>query len=330
MQGMIAIEEHFLPPGRTDLLSNPGWPAETWKTVTDALLDTEQRLERMDELGVEMAVLSCASDGIQAIADAQQAIDTAQEANDALADVVRAHPGRYAGFAALPMQDVAAAVGELDRAVGELDFKGAMVNGYSNLGDIDTALYYDDSAYDPLWERFQALEVPFYLHPRNPLPSQRRIYEGREALLGPTWAFGAETAMHALRMMVGGVFDRFPDLTVVLGHLGELLPFAIRRLEQRMAWLPNVNLERRPSEYLRDNFWITTSGNYHTASLVGIILELSADRVVFAADYPFERMSDGTEWLDTVPISDRDRLGIGRTNVQRLLKLELPALGGAR
>lgn len=330
MNGKIVIEEHFLPPGRTDLLSNPGWPAETWNTVTEALLDTERRLELMDQGGIDLAVLSLASDGIQAILDPHEAVATAQEANDALAAVVRAHPDRYAGFAALPMQDVPAAIAELDRAVGQHGFKGAMVNGYSNLGDLETALYYDDPAYDPLWERFEALGVPFYLHPRNPLPSQRRIYQGREALLGPTWAFGAETAAHALRMMVGGVFDRFPNLTVVLGHLGELLPFAIRRLEQRMAWLPNVRLERRPSEYLRDNFWITTSGNYHTASLIGIILELSSEQVVFAADYPFERLPDGTQWMDSVPISDRDRLAIGRTNAQRLLKLELPADGGGR
>lgn len=321
MKGKIAIEEHFLPPGRPDLLSNPGWSAEAWTQITNALMDTEARLELMDRGGVELAVLSLASDGIQKILDPQTAVATAREANDALATVVAAHPERYSGFAALPMQDVAAAGSELDRAVTELGFRGALVNGYSNLGDLDTALYYDDPAYDPLWERLVALDVPLYLHPRNPLPDQRRIYEGRPELLGPTWAFGAETAMHALRMIVGGVFDRFPQLTIVLGHLGELLPFAIRRLEQRLARLPDVMLERSPSSYLRDNFWITTSGNYHTASLVGILLELGSERVVFAADYPFEYLHDGTDWMDAVPISDRDRELIGRENVKRLLKL---------
>jgi 2,3-dihydroxybenzoate decarboxylase len=321
VKGKIAIEEHFLPPGRPDLLSNPGWSAEAWTQITNALMDTEARLELMDRGGVELAVLSLASDGIQKILDPQTAVATAREANDALATVVAAHPERYSGFAALPMQDVAAAGSELDRAVTELGFRGALVNGYSNLGDLDTALYYDDPAYDPLWERLVALDVPLYLHPRNPLPDQRRIYEGRPELLGPTWAFGAETAMHALRMIVGGVFDRFPQLTIVLGHLGELLPFAIRRLEQRLARLPDVMLERSPSSYLRDNFWITTSGNYHTASLVGILLELGSERVVFAADYPFEYLHDGTDWMDAVPISDRDRELIGRENVKRLLKL---------
>ena len=322
MQGKFAIEEHWLPPGREDLLTPPpGWSPEECARITDALLDTERRLERMDAGGIEFAVLSLASDGVQAILEAPRAVESAAEANDALASAIAAHPDRYGGFAALPMQDPEEAAGELDRAVNELGLRGALVNGYSNLGDAGTALYYDDPAYDPLWERFVSLDVPLYLHPRNPLPDQRRIYEGREALLGPTWAFGAETAVHALRMIVGGVFDRFPRLTIVLGHLGELLPFAIRRLEQRMAHIATVRLQRTPSRYLGENFWITTSGNYHTPSLVGLLLELGSERVVFAADYPFEELSDGTDWMDTVPVSDRDRERIGRENVRRLLKL---------
>jgi predicted TIM-barrel fold metal-dependent hydrolase len=321
VKGKIAIEEHFLPPGRTDLLSSPGWSPEAMVQIARALTDTEDRLALMDEGGVEMAVLSLASDGIQNILDPGAASETAREANDALRAVVATHPDRYAGFAALPMQDPLAAAAELDRAITELKFCGALVNGYSNLGDLDTALYYDDPIYDPLWERMVAHDVPLYLHPRNPLPSQRRIYAGRAELLGPTWAFGAETAVHALRMIVGGVFDRFPQLKIILGHLGELLPFAIRRLEQRMSRLPDVTLERPPSSYLRENFWITTSGNYHTPSLVGILLELGSERLVFAADYPFEHLHDGTEWIDTVPISDRDRALIGRENVKRLLRL---------
>ena len=321
MQGKIAIEEHFLPVGRTDLLSSPGWSDEAMAEIVAALEDTEERLRLMDEGGVEMAVLSLASDGIQIMLDAGEAAAAARQANDALHAVITGHPDRFAGFAALPMQDVGMACQELDRAVGELGFRGALVNGYSPLGDPQTPRYYDDPAYDPLWERMVALEVPLYLHPRNPLPDQRRIYDGRPELLGPTWAFGAETAVHALRMMLAGVFDRFPELTIVLGHLGELLPFAIRRLDQRLARRSDVVCRRAPSAYLRDNVWITTSGNYHTPSLVGILLELGAERLVFAADYPFEHLHDGTDWIDAVPISDRDRALIGRDNARRLLKL---------
>lgn len=321
MIGKIALEEHFVPAELTELITNPGWGPEAWRQTLDLLTDTEQRLEKMDRAGVELAVLSLGSNGLQDVLDPGRAAALAREANDALAQVVAAHPDRYLGLAALPMLDVDAAAAELDRCVSTLGFKGALVNGYSSDGTPDTGRYYDDPRYDPLWERFAALDVPFYLHPRNPLPDQRRIYEGREQLLGPTWAFGAETAVHALRMLIGGVFDRVPELTVVLGHLGELLPFAIRRLEQRLSRRADVDLARPAADYLQDNFYLTTSGNYHTPSLIGILLELGADRLMFAADYPFEQLDDGAAWLDNVPISDSDRRKIASENACRLLHL---------
>ena len=168
--------------------------------------------------------------------------------------------------------------------------------------------------------------MPFYLHPRNPLPTQRRIYESREALLGPTWAFTVETATHCLRLIVSGLFDRLPQLQVIIGHMGELLPFAIQRTEQRLSHLPSVRLERSLQEYLRENFWLTTSGNFHTPSLIGTLLQVGADRVLFAADHPFERMAQAAAWFDHLPISEADRVKIGRTNAQRVLKLESPSL----
>lgn len=122
-------------------------------------------------------------------------------------------------------------------------------------------------------------------------------------------------------MIVGGVFDRFPRLTVVLGHLGELLPFAIRRLEQRLSRRTDVDLARPASAYLQDNFYLTTSGNYHTPSLIGILLELGSDRILFSADYPFEALADGARWMDEVPISDRDRRKIAAENARALLGL---------
>ena len=173
-----------------------------------------------------------------------------------------------------------------------------------------------------------ALGVPFYLHPRNPLPTERRYYEGREALLGPTWAFTVETASHCLRMMVSGLFDRFPELTVVIGHMGELLPFAVARTEQRLSHIPSVSLQRGPQEILRENFFITTSGNFHTQSLQGAIMQVGADRILFAADYPFERTAEAAEWFDAVPISEPDRLKIGRTNAERLLGIDAGRLAG--
>lgn len=319
MQGKVAVEEHFVPPGLEELISGVGWSPDEWRRVVDRLRDTERRLEEMDRVGIELAVLSLGAFGVQDVPQPARAVDLARRANDALAEIVAARPDRFAGFAALPLQDTAAATAELERAVAELGLRGALVNGFSTVGDADTGAYYDDEAYLPFWERVEALGVPFYLHPRNPLPGQQRIYEGRTELLGPTWAFAVETGTHALRLITSGLFDRFPRLTVVVGHLGEFLPFALPRLEQRLTHIPHVQLERPPTQVLRENFFITTSGNNHTTSLLAILSELGADRLLFATDYPFEEMEDGATWFDDAPISEGDRLKIGRTNGLRVL-----------
>jgi gamma-resorcylate decarboxylase len=317
MDGKIAIEEHFVTPELEDLVLNPGWPADAFRKTLDRLEDFEgERLEVMDRHGIEMSVLSLASDGIQGIDDPADALARARQANDALAAIVANRPDRFAGFAAVALQDPAAAAHEAERAVRELGFRGVLVNGYSN-----GAPYYDDERYLPFWEAMEGLGVPFYLHPRNPLESQRAIYDGRPELLGPTWAFAVETATHALRLIVSGLFDRFPKLTVILGHLGEGLPFQTYRLEQRLKRRADVSLERLPTQVLRENFYVTVSGNYHTASLIGVLLELGADRVMFAADHPFEDVADGASWFDAVAISESDREKIGRLNVLRLLGL---------
>jgi predicted TIM-barrel fold metal-dependent hydrolase len=261
-------------------------------------------------------VLSLASDGIQAIEDPALAVRRAREANDALAARVALHPDRFAGLAAVALQDPAAAASEARRAVGEPGFHGVMVNGYSN-----GAPYYDDERYLPFWEAMEGLGVPFYLHPRNPLESQREIYAGRPELLGPTWAFGVETATHALRLIVSGLFDRFPSLTVVLGHLGEGLPFQTYRLEQRLKRRADVTLERLPTVVLRENFYVTISGNYHTPSLVGVLSEMGADRVMFAVDHPFEDVADGADWFDALSLDDDVRSRIAHGNASRLLGL---------
>jgi len=318
LDGKIAVEEHFAGPALDELISKIGWEPDDWARVESRLQDVDLRLAEMDRLGIEKAVLSLGAFGVQDIPDAAHAVELAVQANDALAETIAAHPSRFAGFAALPMQDTDAAIGELERCITTLGFKGALVNGYSATG-ADGALYYDDERFIPFWERVQALGVPFYLHPRNPLPDQRRIYEGRPELLGPTWAFAVETGTHALRLITGGLFDRFPELTVIIGHLGEFLPFALPRLEQRMSHLKHVQLQKPATQYLRDNFFITTSGNTHTASLVALLLEVGADRLLFAADYPFEEMEAGATWFDQVPISETDRAKIGHGNARRLL-----------
>ena len=317
----IALEEHFVTPELGHCIAAVGWPAEAWRRVIAALEDVDgRRLEEMDAAGIERAVLSLGSDGIQSITSRSEAVAIARDANDALAEVVAQRPDRFSGFAALPMQDPEAAAAELERAVGKLGFVGALVNGFSELGNGDIA-YYDQPEYDDLWMTVQRLGVPFYLHPRNPLPGHIRAYEGRSELLGPTWAFGVETATHALRLIVSGLFDRHPRAQVVLGHLGETLPFAIARLQQRIAHRADVKFQRAPRQVLRENFHVTISGNYHTPSLIGILLELGADRVLFAADHPFEDMADASTWFDALPIAGADREKIARTNAIALLGL---------
>jgi predicted TIM-barrel fold metal-dependent hydrolase len=314
MDGKVAIEEHFVTPGLEDLVLNPGWAPEAFRRTLDALEDVDGHLEIMDRYGIAVSVLSWASDGIQGIDDPALAVRRASEANDALAARVAAHPDRFAGFAAVAMQDPAAAAAEAERAVRELGFKGVLVNGYSN-----GCPYYDDERYWGFWEALDALDVPFYLHPRNPLESQRELYRRRPELLGPTWAFGVETATHALRLMVSGLFDRFPKLTVILGHLGEGLPFQTYRLEQRLKRRTDVSLQRPPTTVLRENFHVTISGNYHTPSLIGVLSEMGADRVMFAVDHPFEDVADGAEWFDALDVGEDDRRNIGRLNAERLL-----------
>ena len=321
MQRKIAVEEHYVLPSMKDRMPpTPFWHDNYSSEVRDRMADTgERRLAAMDEAGVERMVLSLGGAAIQDELDVAHAVERARTANDALAAIVAGHPDRYSAFASLPMQDPEAAAAELERTVREHGFKGALVNGYTSMGNLDSPSYYDEPRYLPFWERLAALGVPFYLHPRNPLPSQLRIYEGRRELIGAAWSFAVETGTHALRLITSGLFDRCPGATVIIGHMGELVPFAISRLEARISHARAVTLQKPASEYLRTNFYATTSGNFHTPSLVATIAQMGADRIMFAVDYPFETLQDGASWLDAAAISEDDRTKIARTNAERLL-----------
>jgi 2,3-dihydroxybenzoate decarboxylase len=319
MLGKIAIEEHVITEGFSAGASMPPDEPE----LAERMVDTgEMRLAEMDASGVQISVLSLTAPGIQGETDARSAIEKAVRFNDGLAEVVSRHPDRYLGFAAVPMQDPEAAADELQRCVGRHGFRGALVNGYTGAEDGERATYYDDRRFDPFWERAQALAVPVYLHPREALVSQRLAYEGYPEIVRAAWGFGVETGTHAIRLILGGVFDRHPRLQVVLGHLGETLPFAVWRLEHRVNLRPHGKVLERPvSAYLRENFHVTTSGNFSTRALLATIAELGADRVLFAADYPYESMRHAAEWFDAVPLNPTDLARIGRRNAERLLGL---------
>jgi 2,3-dihydroxybenzoate decarboxylase len=330
MQGKIALEEHFMLPtfaayGARVPHSASNDPAY-FADIQQRLGESTRRLEDMDRCGIELMVLSLTQPGIQGISDARVAVETARRMNDELAErFIAAHPTRFAGFAALALQDVAAAGDELERAVKQLGFKGAMVNGYSNIGDDDTAQYLDEPPLWEFWERVEALDVPVYLHPRSPPPSQQRAYAGYPALVSSAWGFGVETATHTLRLMLSGLFDHFPGLTIILGHLAEGLPFLLPRVEHRLRHATPEARGRHTkpvTDYLRDNFYVTTSGAFRTQALIDTMLEVGTDRLLFSVDYPYETLPEQSDWFDAAPISEPDRQKIGRLNAARLLRLQ--------
>jgi gamma-resorcylate decarboxylase len=316
----IALEEHFALP---DTLGNSEqyFTADVWAKMKHRLLDIhEERVAEMDRRGIETMLLSLNAPGIQAMPDVNEAIEVARRSNDYLAEQVARNQRRFQALAALPMQDPEEALKELSRAVKDLGFRGALVNGFTQVGD--SAAYYDLPQYRPFWEMVEKLDVPFYLHPREPLDSQRRIYEGHPWFLGSAWAFGVETAMHALRLMGSGLFDRYPRLRIILGHLGEGLPYNIWRVDHRLSKTPRGIPARKPmAKYLRENFYLTTSGNFRTPTFLDAIAEVGVDRILFSVDYPFEELSEAVEWFKGAEISEADRLKIGRTNAENLFKL---------
>lgn len=326
MQGKIGLEEHFAIA--ETLNDSKGFLGEAvWPELEKRLLDIQEyRLRQMDAGGMQLMLLSLNAPAVQAIPDPRRAVEIARRANDFLAAEVQKRPERFQGLAALALQDPDEAARELQRCVRELGFKGALVNGFSQVREAQSMVYLDDARYRGFWAEVEKLDVPFYLHPRNPLPSAAQIYEGHPWLLGPTWAFGQETAVHALRLMASGLFDAHPRLQVVLGHLGEGLPYSIWRVDNRNAWTgqpPRYPAKRKLGEYFQQNFHLTTSGNFRTQTLIDAMLEVGADRIMFSTDWPFENIDHAARWFDTAAISEDDRRKIGRGNAIRLFRLSL-------
>ncbi len=316
--GKIAFEEHFMTPGFEEyskaflgLIS-----AEEGARLARQLADFDgERITIMDKAGIEMSILSQTGPAVQGEADTTRAIKRARASNDFLAERVLAHPDRLAGFAMLPMQDPAAAADELERAVGDLGFKGSLVNGHTN------GVYLDDPKYDVFWERMQALDVPLYLHPTTS-PVQPVCYADHPVLHGATWGWGVETGSHALRLLFSGVFDRFPDLKIILGHMGEGLPFLRWRFDSRFAtYSMGVELRRKPSEYIGTNIVITTSGVCSHPTLLAAIGEMGPEAVMFSVDYPYESSEIAAAFIDTAPLDEETRRMVCRDNAVKLFKL---------
>ncbi len=314
----IVLEEHFSTPVlgeyATDVVSvvDP----EFLKYVKPRLMDMEQmRLDDMDRNGIDMCVLSANSPGVQLEKDAALATRVAAEMNDLLGAQMQKYPTRYSGFAHLALQDPDGAAEELERCVKHLNMRGALINGTTG-GD-----YLDHPRFSPVWERAEALGVPIYLHPGD-APTMPSNEKGYTEMAGPGWAWGAETAGHALRIIYGGVFDRFPKATLVLGHMGETLPYILWRLDSRYKMLRHTNdIQMLPSEYVRRNIMITTSGCFSNEPLLCAIAALGSDRIMFSVDYPYEYTSEGVHFIENAPLSEADMEKICHGNVERLLQL---------
>src|ERR1700726_987286 len=272
----IALEEHFLSPGLVEYWRPtmtevaPERSEYFFRNLTDF---GELRQQSMDDAGIARSVLSIAGPGVQAERDAATATRGARESNDFLAREIEKRPNRCSGFAHLAMQDARSAADELERCIRELKFCGAMINGHTN------GQYLDHPSLHPFWERAEALEATIYIHPTDPIAPSPAL-DGVEGLRRATWEWGFETGSHALRLVFSGLFDRFPRTKLALGHLGETLPFLLWRFDSR-AKLYGVKLAKPPSQYIKENIAVTTSGMCAADPLTCAISALGARNVMF-------------------------------------------------
>ena len=318
MARKIALEEHCLTPGFEEYWAPTvaNLSSEKRDEFLARLTDFgERRLSAMDDADVERCVLSLAGPGVQAERDAATACRKARQSNDFLAGEIEKRPRRYGGFAHLPMQEPVAAADELERCMGELGFLGAMINGHTH------GRYLDHVSLEPFWERAQALDALIYLHPADPI-TPAPVLEGHPGLRRATWEWTFETGSHALRLIFGGVFDRFPRAKLALGHLGETLPFLLWRFDSRAGpGFYAVKLAKLPSQYIKDNVVVTTSGMCAADPLACTVSALGQDRVMFAADYPFESMEEAAHFIDGVPLAEEVRNDLCFNNAARFFKL---------
>jgi 2,3-dihydroxybenzoate decarboxylase len=330
----VAIEEHFerlavrSPASRqsgfstVDLIRAMRYESDWFRIVNERLTEFDElRLAEMDASGIDVVVLSHTVPGVQGMTDPADAAAAARDINDFLAtEVVARHPTRYAGFASIALHDPLEAARELERAVTRLSLKGAMINGYSDRAGDPPAEYLDAPRLLPFWEAAASIGAPIYLHPRPPL--DRRAYAGHAELLGATWGFAPETATHALRLIYSGLFDRLPNLTLILGHLGETLPYFAWRIQHCFEYNPaDKRLQKRLQDYLCENVYISTSGIFNDQALITALLTVGADRILFAADYPYEMAQPAARWIERAPISEADRRKIAHGNAKALFRL---------
>ncbi len=321
----IAVEEGFTIPeiaaaaralAEKSGAAAPITPAR--RALFQELVDLgERRIRAMDEDGITMQLLVVGSPGVQAF-DPVQGTELARLANDRLAAACKAYPTRLAGLAAVAPQDPAGAAAEIERAVKSLGLKGAIINSHTH-GE-----YLDDKKFWPIFEAAQSLGVPIYIHPREPGPGMAGPLEMPGFRVA--WGYGVETATHIMRLIAGGVFDQFPQLKIVIGHMGESIPFTLDRIDNRYLWELEIGgfartIKRLPSEYFRDNIIVTTSGMNYRLPLMMTVELLGIDNLLFAADWPFEKVRDSVDAMDAMPLCEEDKAKIYHLNAKRVFAL---------
>jgi len=321
---IITLEDHFATPMFNSVRFMPGFEfilssrgKYLGHDIEAELLDlADSRIKAMDAAGVDLQVVSLSAPGCEAL-DPENAMVVARDANERLSAAVQAHPDRLAGFAALPVGSPSEAVKELERAVRQLGFKGAMLNGHTR------GAYLDARKFWGIFECAEALGVPLYIHPTAPHPAVMKAYfEGFDELALAAWGFAAETCTHFLRLLFAGVFDAFPELKIILGHLGEGLPFWLHRLnEHTFMAAQRRGLKRTPAEYMVENLVVTTSGNFYTPAFLCTLMALGSDNVLFSVDWPYEANRTAVDWLKSLPIGERDKERIAHINAERVLGL---------
>jgi predicted TIM-barrel fold metal-dependent hydrolase len=314
---VIAIEEHYWDEEMAAHYT--GVEATRAPEIAKRLVDLgELRLREMDEAGIDVQVLSHGAPSAQKL-PADVAVEVTRRVNDRLAEAIARHPTRFAGFAALPTTDPEAAAEELERSVKELGFKGAMIHGLAN------GAFLDERRFWPIYERAEALDVPIYFHPSVPHPAVMDAYYKEYAkdfpmVIRAAWGYTVETATQAIRLVLSGVFETHPRLKIILGHLGETLPFLVWRIDHALSRPGQKSVSFR--DVFTNNFYITTSGNFSDPALLCCVMEMGVDRILFAVDWPFVLDNRaGTEWMENVPLSEADKVKILSGNAQRLLRM---------
>ncbi len=321
----ITLEEHFVSPGFlvgpgkefTERLRNSG---PRGARVYDQLQDIgDKRIAEMDAAGIDMQLLSLNSPGVEQ-ADASEQIAIARESNDFLVEAVKKHPQRFAAFAALAIAAPDQAAEELERRVRQQGFKGTLINGHTR------GRYLDDKFFWPILERAEALNVPIYLHPTVP---PKAVVETSFGGFSPPvtamfasagWGWHIETAVHLIRMILGGVFDRYPKLQIVIGHLGEGIPFMLPRLQKNFP-MELTKLARPLGAYLRENVHYTFGGFNFPATFLDLLLEVGVGRIMFSVDYPYGSMAEGRAFLEQLPVTSADKERIAHGNAEQLFGL---------